>query len=228
MILPGQMMKTLALNKILSQPKQFYFIALNIVINKELSQKEAIEYFQEYYNDECGGTGNWRLRPQDDSSITTDYVDFGKGGEPRAGAYSTSDGKTTIDLVLYFNLDPAYSGEVLPMDEELKAISEELNTFARINNCEWEQLNINPKFIRVVFNADNTSVLQDVLILDDYVTPEALIANLEAGDFFTTLDYNPDEENIIFNISNHKIAKIVAQQVYVDDKKEFSFTSLIK
>ena len=138
-------MKTLDLAQILTQPTENHFIGLDITINQKLSQGDAIEYFQEKYSDEIGGTGHWMLRPKNDSSISFDYVCLGKGDEVREGAYSTVGDKTMLSMILFFNLDPEWSGEVLSMEEELKAISSELDDFCRTNdNDDWVQFNVNP------------------------------------------------------------------------------------
>ena len=70
---------------------------------------------------------------------------LGKGDEVREGAYSTVGDKTMLSMILFFNLDPEWSGEVLSMEEELKAISSELDDFCRTNdNDDWVQFNVNP------------------------------------------------------------------------------------
>jgi hypothetical protein len=220
-------MKTLTINKILSLPNEEHFIGLVITINQKLSQKEAIEYFQEKYNDEIGGSGHWMLRPVDDKSISVDYVALGKGDEVRTGAYRTTEDTTRIEIILWINTCPEYSGnDALPIKKEIPIITEDLDTFCRINqNDDWIQFNINPNFVRLSFDIDTASALQDVLITSENVTPESLVNKLEAGDYFTTLDFD-GENSYITDVNNNHIAKIVKQEIHIDEKKNFSYATL--
>lgn len=209
---------------LINSPSAFIF-AVEINFKSEtISENEIIEFIQDEYYDYIGASGHFRLLPDDRDCISLNYI---IGCDNYKGSYDKSisrqNGITTAKIV--FALQDADIKGGHDMNEEIAYQAQDLNELQESHKIvsNWQQININKRVISVNFNVDHSSATQSILILDDTITPEEFVSNLNNDEYFTTLDYtHDDEKQFVYNNNAQTVGEIVSQNVYSEEKKEFS------